>query len=591
MSTHGDSTGLSYDHGVGSKPLVGRTLGDHFDLIAARDPDREALVSLQQKIRWTYGELKQQVDLFARGLMKLGIDQGDRVGIWSTNNVEWVVVQLATARIGAILVNINPAYRTSELDYALRQSGVKLIVSIRGYKGDEYISMLHELAPQLMHDYPLTDSLRLPHLRFLVVINPGGAPPAVPAAGAVDAPPACFANPKSIFPFDQLMTLSAEVSPCDLASRAEKLQFDDPINIQYTSGTTGFPKGVTLSHHNLLNNALYAAEAMGLTARSRFCCPMPFYHCGGMVLCTLATLSVGGTLVIPGPSFDPEATLTAVHAERCTHLSGVPTMFIAELEQPGFDRFDLSSLRGGFMAGAPCPVQLMRRVTTRLHCPEIVIFYGQTECSPVITSTTVDDDLEHRATTVGKVIPCLEVKVVDPDSGDIVARGKQGEICARGYAVMLGYWNNPAATAETIDKAGWLHTGDLAVMNDSGYVNITGRKKDMIIRGGENIYPREVEEVLHAHPAVAQAQIFGVPDEHLGEEVAMWVQLKNGCTADGAELASWLKERVAHFKIPRHVKVVTEFPMTVTGKIQKHAMREAMIRELGLEAAAGVQTA
>jgi fatty-acyl-CoA synthase len=565
---------LSYCHGVGVQSLIGRTLSEQFDLIAAGRAKSEALVCSWQKIRWTYEQLSERVDLFARGLLKLGIEVGDRVGIWSTNNVEWIVVQLATAKIGAILVNINPAYRTSELDYALRQSGVKMLVAMRGYKSDEYLAMLYELAPELMNSEVENPSPRLPDLRYIVVID----------GRSVE-------QSESVINFDLLYDYGQKIPAQELSFRSAALQFDSPINIQYTSGTTGFPKGVTLTHHNLLNNALYSAHAMGVNETSRFCVPMPFYHCGGMVLCTLVTLLVGGTLVIPNPTFDPGATLQVVAKEKCTHLSGVPTMFVSELDLSNFNDFDLSSLEGGFMAGAPCPVELMHQVTGRLHCSKLVIFYGQTECSPVITSTTVDDSLEVRATTVGRVIPHLEVKVVDSLTGAVLPRGQQGEICARGYAVMPGYWMNPAATEESVDSSGWLHTGDLAVMSAEGLINITGRKKDMIIRGGENIYPREIEEVLHGHPEVAQAQVFGVPDKHFGEEVALWVQLKQDCHADGEQLRSWLKERVAHFKIPKYIKVVSEFPMTVTGKVQKHAMRDVMITELGLEAAAGIRTA
>ena len=565
---------LSYDHGTGSERLIGRTLGCHFDLVVAQDRGREALVSCHQRVRLTYAQLGERVDLFARGLLKLGIEAGDRVGIWSANNIEWVITQLATAKIGAILVNINPAYRTSELEYALRQSGVQLLVLTSGFKGGEYLAMIHELAPELIHRELKNPAPRLPDLRSLVVID---ASHRKLEGEAIN--------------FEAVESLGVEVPPSLLEQRSQCLQFDDPINIQYTSGTTGFPKGVTLSHHNLLNNSLCAAQAMGISPSSRFCVPMPFYHCGGMVLCTLATLLSGGTLVIPSASFDAETVLDAIDRERCTHLAGVPTMFIAELEHPRLSEFDLSSLSGGFMAGAPCPVQLMRQVADRLNARNIVIIYGQTEASPVITTTTTNDSLELRATTVGRVIPHLELKVVDPVNGQVVPLGSQGEICARGYAVMLGYWQNPAATKESIDPAGWLHTGDLGTVNADGYVNITGRKKDMIIRGGENIYPREVEEVLHGHPAVAQAQVFGVPDDRLGEEVALWLQLKQDAATDPEEIRAWLRARVAHFKVPRYVKIVTEYPMTVTGKVQKFAMREEMIRELGLEALAKIQTA
>lgn len=563
---------LSYDHGTSPEPLLGTTLGRHFDLVAERRAYAEALVDCPDGVRLTYADLKHQVDKFARGLLRLGVGPGDRVGVWSRNNRQWVICQLATARVGAILVNINPAYRTGELEYALNQSGVKVLVAARGYRADEYLEMVRQLAPELFQA-DSAGAKRLPALERLVLI----------ADCSEDAP--------GVTTFDAVCELGTTVDPCELAGLEAGLQFDDPINIQYTSGTTGFPKGVTLSHHNLLNNALYAGEAMALDGRSRFCVPMPFYHCGGMVLCTLATLCRGGTLVIPSPSFDARAVLAAVESEGCTHLSGVPTMYIEELEQPDFSKFDLSGLKGGFMAGAPCPVELMRRVSEQMHLKEIVIFYGLTECSPVITSTTTRDSLEVRASTVGRAIPHMELKIVDPVSGKVVPRGTQGEILARGYAVMLGYWNNPEATHEAIDAAGWLHTGDLGVMSESACIHITGRKKDMVIRGGENIYPREIEELLIQHPAVSQAYAFGVPDYHLGEELAVWVKLKPDAAASSEDIQNWLRERVAHFKVPRYVKFVADFPMTVTGKVQKFMMRRTMIEELGLNAEAAIQTA
>lgn len=564
---------LSYYHGVSTEPLLGRTIGQHFDQIATAHASQNAIVSFHQQRTYTYAQLKEKVDAIARGLIKLGIEVGDRIGLWSTNNAEWIVTQLAAAAVGAILVNINPAYRTHELEYALRQAGVKLLVVIPSFKSSDYLSMLNGLAHNLFCRDGEHQISCLPELQHIVVIGQD-----VPLQG-------------QLMSFERLAVMGQELSINELHKRASQLQFDDPINIQYTSGTTGLPKGVTLSHHNLLNNAIMAARAMGLDSSSVFCIPMPFYHCGGMISSSLATLSVGGTVVIPSQFFDEDAVVQAVQAFRCTHLSGVPTMFIAELEHPNFSDFDLSSLRGGFMAGAPCPVQLMRRVAQDLHMKEVVILYGLTEASPLITATNSSDPLEIRATTVGRAIPNIEVKVVDPINGQVVPRGVQGELCTRGHGVMLGYWNNPAATSDAIDKSGWLHSGDLAVMQPTGFVNITGRKKDMIIRGGENIYPREIEEALHEHAAISQAQVFGVPDLHLGEEVAAWIMLKPESDTEPAQITEWLKERIAYFKIPRYIKLVREFPMTVTGKIQKFAMRDQMIRELGLEEAASVQTA
>jgi fatty-acyl-CoA synthase len=564
---------LSYDHGISTEPLVGSTLGKFFDEIVASRKDAEALISVQQNIRMTYAQLLERVNLFACGLLRLGIERGDRVGIWSTNNAEWIVTQLAAAKVGAILVNINPGYRTSELEYVLSQSGVKLLVVIPKHRTSDYLKMLEELAPTFFVAGDEKPSAKLPNLEQIVVIGVHSK------------------LPGRLLSFDQVTAMGSELPAAKLVEREGMLQFDDPVNIQYTSGTTGLPKGVTLSHHNLLNNALLAAQAMGLGPTSRFCVPMPFYHCGGMISSSLATLAVGGAVVVPSPFYDDTAVLQAVQAEKCTHISGVPTMFIGELEHPEFDSFDVSSLRGGFMAGAPCPVQLMRRVAERMKMEEIVILYGLTEASPLMTATTSNDSLEIRSTTVGKVIPGIELKVVDPLTGEVLPRGTQGEICSRGHGVMLGYWNNPQATADAIDKNGWLHSGDLGVMNAEGFINITGRKKDMIIRGGENIYPREIEEVLHEHASIAQAQVFGIPDARLGEDVAAWVMVKQSATLEPEEVREWLKERIGYFKVPRHVKVVTEFPMTVTGKCQKFVMREQMIKELGLEVSSQVQTA
>jgi len=557
---------LSYDHGISSEPLIGDTLGNYFEKIVAERQHADALVSVQQNIRYSYIQLLERINLCASGFLRLGIERGDRVGIWSTNNAEWIVTQLAAAKVGAILVNINPGYRTSELEYVLGQSGVKLLVVIPKHRTSNYLEMLEELAPTFFVAGDKSPCAKLPNLQNIIVIGAHGK------------------LPGRLLSFDQVTAMGSELEASALKEREKQLQFDDPVNIQYTSGTTGLPKGVTLSHHNLLNNGLLAARAMNLGPDSRFCVPMPFYHCGGMISSALATISVGGAVVIPSPFYDDTAVLTAVQQEQCTHLSGVPTMFIGELHHPEFDSFDVTSLQGGFMAGAPCPVQLMRDVANRMKMQQIVILYGLTEASPLMTATTCNDSLEIRATTVGRVIPGIELKIVDAQTGEVVPRGVQGEICSRGHGVMLGYWNNPQATAEAIDKSGWLHSGDLGVMNADGFINITGRKKDMIIRGGENIYPREIEEVLHEHKGIAQAQVFGVPDARLGEEVSAWIMVKQGEALTPDEVREWLKERVAYFKVPKYVKLVNEFPMTVTGKCQKFVMRDMMAKELGLEA-------
>jgi len=500
--------------------------------------------------------------------MARGIGRGDRVGIWSTNNYRWLTVLYATARVGAILVNINPAYRAHELSYVLNQSGAKLLFTIAANRGVSYLETLAQLNAENA----------CPQLRDIVLmpsVDIGGQP--VAGSGHIS--------------YDNFVSLADDVTQEELLARSACVQFDDAVNIQYTSGTTGFPKGVTLSHHNLINNGFFAARAMALEGLSRFCIPMPFYHCGGMVSSALATLSVGGTIIIPAPYFEELTVMKAVQKEHATHISGVPTMFISQLEHEQFSQYDYTSLKGGFMAGAPCPVQLMRRVASDMHVPEVVILYGLTEVSPLMTATNTSDTMEARATTVGRAIPGVEVKIIDTISGALLPRGEQGEICCRGHGIMLGYWQNPQATAECIDSSGWLHSGDLGVMSAAGYLHITGRKKDMIIRGGENIYPREIEEVLHTHPAVAQAQVFGLPDQRLGEEVALWVSLKSGMQAAPEDLTAFLNERMAHFKVPKHIRFVSEFPMTVTGKIQKFAMRAAMVKELGLEKADAIETA
>lgn len=568
---------LSYDHGPSSHRLLGATLGDHFLHISSSRDKADALIDITTNQRFSYKQLQEKVDRTARGLLSMGVETGDRVGIWSTNNAEWLITMLAVWSVGGILVNINPSYKTQEVEYALKQAGVKLLITIPGHRNSDYLKMLREIAHQVFSPDTKYDLSDTPQLESIFVIGT-----------ADELKGKLIGNVKA---FDALLESGDKIPHSDLQERMQHLQFDQPINIQYTSGTTGFPKGVTLSHHNLLNNAWFAAQAMGLDESTRFCVPMPFYHCGGMVSSAMATFSVGGAVIIPCNFYDEQKVLHALAAEKCTHVSGVPTMFIGELEHPDFEKYDLSSLRGGFMAGAPCPVQLMRKVADKMHMKEVVILYGLTEASPLITATTVSDSLELRATTVGKIIPGLEIKLIDTVSGAIVPRGTQGELCSRGHGVMLGYWNNQQATHDCIDNARWLHSGDLAVMNEAGYINITGRKKDMIIRGGENIYPREIEEVMHTHTEVVQAQVFGIPDAHLGEEVAMWVMIKPDSQTKPEAISEWLKEKIAYFKVPRHIRIVQEFPMTVTGKIQKFVMREKMIEELGLKDAAEIQTA
>lgn len=572
----------SYDHGPCPEPLIGRTIFEQIELVARRAPSQEALVSPYQNARLSFEDLLVQSSKLAKAMVKQSIARGDRIGIWSTNNWQWFVIFLAAAKIGAIMVNINPGYRTRELEYALTQSGIKLLFTIASNRSNNYLTMLNELA---------TGST-VKDLERIILLSKSAAETEtvsqdLPGGSQINE----LKNFGGLTPFDAFVFEGENISGSELAGRRARVQFDDPVNIQYTSGTTGHPKGVTLSHHNLVNNAYFAARAMGLDSDSRFCVPMPFYHCGGMISSALAALVVGGTVVIPGPFFQELETLQSAQNERCTHMSGVPTMFIAQLDSPDFEKFDLSSLRGGFMAGAPCPVQLMRRVASEMHMEEVIILYGLTESSPLMTAAAIDDSLEIRATTVGRIIPGIELKIVNPENGEIVPRGVHGEICCRGHNVMLGYWNNESATKSTIDSAGWLHSGDLGVMNAAGYLNITGRSKDMICRGGENVYPREIEEVLHTHPSISQAQVFGVPDAHLGEEVALWYAVKPGCEANSEEIRTWLKDKMAHFKVPKYIKVVSEFPMTVTGKIQKFVMRAQMIEELGLQSAADIRTA
>lgn len=582
----GSTWSPSYDHGVMHEPLIGRTIFQHIEEVTRNSRSTEALVSPQEGKRITYEELLRQSDLLALALMDQGVKRGDRVGIWSTNNCEWFVIFLAASKIGAILVNINPGYRTGELEYALNQSGLKLLFTIPKNRTSNYLSMVMELAPHAFDAKKQRGDSRVKDLEQVIVMGDLSESELCASLRSPSEGKAPTFNS-----FDQFMQLSSNVDPIYLKERRARVQFDDPVNIQYTSGTTGFPKGVTLSHHNLINNGYAAAVAMALDSSSRFCVPMPFYHCGGMISSALAVLSVGGTVVIPSPFFQEIPAMETVQNERCTHMSGVPTMFIAQLDSPEFSKYDLSSLRGGFMAGAPCPVQLMRRVASEMHMEQVVILYGLTESAPLMTATTISDSLELRATTVGRIIPGIELKIVDPETQEILPKGSQGEILCRGHNVMLGYWNNPEATEKTIDKSGWLHSGDLGVMNNEGYLNITGRSKDMICRGGENVYPREIEEVLHTHPDISQAQVFGVPDEFLGEDVAMWFMVKPGRTTTPEDVQKWLKEKIAHFKVPKYIRVVEEFPMTVTGKIQKFVMRDRMVDELGLKKAAEIQTA
>jgi fatty-acyl-CoA synthase len=536
---------VSYAHGAVATPLLGETIGANFERTVARFPEAEALVSRHQGIRLTYAELNEGVDRLARALMAAGLEPGDRLGIWSPNCVEWLMLQLATAKAGIVLVNINPAYRTSELEYALNQSGCRVLVAAGSFKASDYEAMVEEVRGNL------------PALERTIFLGTTG--------------------------WDELLAEASGATDDELRSRAESLQFDDPINIQYTSGTTGFPKGATLSHHNLLNNGFFIGEFCRYTEADRVCIPVPFYHCFGMVLGNLACTTHGACIVLPDAAFEARSVLEAVEAERCTSLYGVPTMFIAELDHPDFGSFDYSTLRTGIMAGSPCPVEVMRKVIERMHMDEVTICYGMTETSPVSTQTTADDPLERRVSTVGRVHPHVEIKIVDPLDGGVVPRGDAGELLTRGYSVMLGYWNDPERTAEAIDRAGWMHTGDLATMDDEGYVNIVGRSKDMIIRGGENVYPREIEEFLYTHEDVADVAVIGVPDERYGEEIMAWVQLREGAAASEEDLKSFCKGKIAHYKVPRYVKLVDEFPMTITGKVQKFKMREAAIEELGLK--------
>ena len=558
---HLSGESLSYVHGACDAPLIGETIGDLFDRVTEKNPDNEALVSCHQGLRYTYRQLQAACDLLARGLMACGIEKGERVGIWSPNYAEWVITQFATAKIGAILVNVNPAYRVHELEYALRQSGCRALIVAPPYKSTDFTALLREVCPELEDSAPgRLFAARLPQLRTVISLG-------AQSVGGANT-------------WQQVMAMAHEVSPDLLATRQRSLNFDDAINIQYTSGTTGLPKGATLSHHSVLNNGFFIGQRMRFTERDRLCIPVPFYHCFGMVLGNLACVTQGATMVLPAEVFDPRKTLEAVATERCTALHGVPTMFIAELGLPDFDEHDLSSLRTGIMAGSPCPVDVMKQVRTKMGMEEITICYGMTETSPVSFQTMTADSIEKQVSTVGRVHPHVECKIINPESGAVVPRGEPGELLSRGYIVMLGYWEDPVATAQAVDSARWMHTGDLATMDMEGYVTIVGRSKDMIIRGGENVYPREVEEFLYGHPQIQDVQVIGVPDEKYGEEVMAWVILKPGQTTTAGELTDYCRGKIAHYKVPRYWRMTDQFPMTVSGKVQKYKLREmALLQE------------
>jgi fatty-acyl-CoA synthase len=545
---------VSYASGASDVPLLGETIGANFQRISDRFPDREALVDCTSKRRFTYRQLNHEVDRVARGLLALGIEKGDRVGIWSPNSVEWVLAQYATAKLGIILVNVNPSYQRRELEYVMRQSGIKVLILAVGHKTSNYKQMIEETrgsCPDLDHVFYIAE--------------------------------------KS---WDDLIDRGTTIDPQAIQTRMKTLSFDDAINIQYTSGTTGFPKGATLSHHNILNNGFFVGELIDYTENDRVCVPVPFYHCFGMVMGNLGITSHGACIVIPAPSFDAAATLRAVSEEKCTSLYGVPTMFIAELAHADFAKTDFSSLRTGIMAGSPCPVEVMKRVLNEMNMKTVAISYGMTETSPVSTMTRPDDDIDHRCGTVGRAMPHIEIKVVDPETGLEVPRGTIGELCTRGYSVMLGYWQEPEKTAQAIDAAGWMHTGDLAMMADDGYVNISGRIKDLVIRGGENVYPREVEEFLYTHPDITDVSVIGVPDEKYGEELMAWVVMREGASPLTVEaLRAFCTGQLAHYKIPRYLHLVTAFPMTVTGKVRKVEMREMAVDILGLGDVAKTKTA
>lgn len=555
---------LSYISGTSQTPLLGITIGDLFDQTAAQYPSNEALIVYHQNIRWTYQQLQEKVNECARALITIGLQKGDRIGIWSPNRFEWLVTQIATAKVGAILVNINPSYRLNELQYALNQSGCKMIVIADQFKQSNYTQMLYELAPELHACVPgQLRSKELPQLSTVIRLHEESS------AG--------------MYSWNDLLQQATQTSEEILASRQANLAFDEPINIQYTSGTTGYPKGATLSHHNILNNGYFVARTMNFSHQDRLIIPVPLYHCFGMVMGNLGCITHGATMIYPSEGFEPDKVLLAAEQEKATAIYGVPTMFIAELEHANFAKHDYSSLRTGIMAGSPCPIEVMKSVQSKMHMSEVQIAYGMTETSPVSTQTKIDTPLEKQVSTVGQIHPHLEIKVIDPETQQVVPINTPGELCTRGYSVMLGYWNDEEKTRQAIDAARWMHTGDLAVIDAQGYVNIVGRIKDMIIRGGENVYPREIEEFLYTHPAISDVQVIGIPDKKYGEEIMAWVKLKEAQSLTLEAIKSFCEGQIAHFKIPRYVKFTDEFPMTVTGKIRKVEMRKISIQELGLE--------
>ena len=554
---------ISYTSGTSEIPLLGMTIGDQFDQTVQTFPNNESLVVAHQNIRWTYLQLKQQVDKCARALITLEIQKGDRVGIWSPNRYEWTVIQLATAKVGAILVNINPSYRLHELEYALNQSGCCMLVTAYQFKSSHYTDLIYELAPEIRHcESGNIKSEKLPHLKHVIVLQDEGFP--------------------GMLTWQEMMRLFQQTTDVQLNERQSSLHFDEPINIQYTSGTTGYPKGATLSHHNILNNGYFVARTMNFTEEDRLIIPVPLYHCFGMVMGNLGCITHGAAMIYPSEGFEPLAVLEAAENEKATAIYGVPTMFIAELEHPEFDQFDLGTLRTGIMAGSPCPVEVMKKVKTRMHMSEVQVAYGMTETSPVSTQTRVGTPLDKQVSTVGQIHPHLEVKIINPENGLVQPLGVAGELCTRGYSVMLGYWENESQTKEAIDQARWMHTGDLATMDEEGYVNIVGRIKDMIIRGGENVYPREIEEFLYTHPDVSDVQVIGIPDKKYGEEIMAWIKLKDGISTSAEDIRAFCDGKITHFKIPRYFKFTDGFPMTVTGKIRKIEMRKISIEELGL---------
>ncbi len=563
---------LSYSCGISSVPLLGHTIGEYLNHIVAKYPDTEALVSRFQNIRLTYREFLEEVNLVGKGLMALGINKGDRVGIWAMNYAEWILIQFATAKIGAVMVNINPAYRPFELEYSLKQAEVKLLILQGRFKTSDYVGMFYETCPEAYESQPgRIMSEKFPFLKTVVFMGD------IPYNG--------------MYCWNDIKKFAERINPEELTEREESLSFDDPINIQYTSGTTGYPKGVVLTHHSVLNNGYIIGSGMGFTEKDRLCIPVPFYHCFGMVLSNMACMTHGSTMVIPVPVFDPEEVLKTLEAERCTAVHGVPTMFIAELAHPNFAKYDLRSLRTGIMAGSPCPIESMKEVSSKMHMSEIVIVYGQTELSPGVTMTTTADPLEKRVTTVGRVFPHTEIKIIDPETRKILPLGEIGEICARGYMSMKCYYHNPAATRLTKDDDGWIHTGDLGSFDKEGYVHIEGRLKDMVIRGGENIYPREIEEYLHLHPKISDVYVIGVPDKKYGEQLMAWIKLEKDVTMTEEEVREYCTGKIARYKVPQYYTFVNEFPINISGKIQKFKMREMAIEILGLQDDAVIRTA